>query len=206
MKDPVTASRKLMLLPEYVWKDEGTELVPNSVLAAVDFRIHSLLRDIEQFKVDKFMTTDFGKVSLEANLIVKLAEPRVLSYGAKGKPIFTWYKITAKGERYRVPKTWSSQLKRSGADEVVPHCEVATMDCPIFRNTYPPTYPLMQITVKLQGTRHSDRDAIIEQLDIVRKRLLAGDRQGYDHDDDFGYAFEFVEVSTGPSFFDESCG
>lgn len=66
-------------------------------------------------------------------------------------------------------------------------------------------YPLKQVTIRLQGTRHSDNEAIIRQLDTVISRLRAGDISGYEHDDDFGYAFDFAS-SDGPSFFDSDCG
>lgn len=67
-------------------------------------------------------------------------------------------------------------------------------------------YPLQQITIQLQGTRHSDRTAIVNQLENVLARLRAGEPQGEDHDDDFGYRFTSVERSPGPSFFDEPAG
>lgn len=64
-------------------------------------------------------------------------------------------------------------------------------------------YPLQQVTIKLQGTRHSDRAGIIKQLETVVQRLNAGDVTGQAHDDDFGYLFEYIEESPGPSFFDD---
>lgn len=64
-------------------------------------------------------------------------------------------------------------------------------------------YPLQQVKIRLQGTRHSDKDAIIRQLETVIARLKAGDSSGQDHDDDFGYTFDYVAASSGPSFFDE---
>ncbi|MGE8063856.1 hypothetical protein [Pseudomonas sp. NPDC089569] len=63
-------------------------------------------------------------------------------------------------------------------------------------------YPLQQLTIKLQGTRHTTPKSIIAQLGTVTKRLNAGDSDGQAHDDDFGYHFEFVKASPGPSFFD----
>ncbi len=36
-------------------------------------------------------------------------------------------------------------------------------------------YPLQQVTVYLQGTRHSKRDNIIEQLETVLVRLRNGE-------------------------------
>lgn len=65
-------------------------------------------------------------------------------------------------------------------------------------------YPLQQVTIRLQGTRHSDKAAIVAQLETVIARLRDGDISGHDHDDDFGYAFEYVQAAPGPSFFDES--
>ena len=67
-------------------------------------------------------------------------------------------------------------------------------------------YPLKQITVLLQGTRHSEREHVIGQLHTVGARLLAGDMAGTEHDDDFGYSFKVEHVSQGPSFFDGDAG
>lgn len=67
-------------------------------------------------------------------------------------------------------------------------------------------YPLQQITIKLQGTRHSDKNVIISQLETVLARLKAGDISGHDHGDDFGYAFDYVGEVSGPSFFVEPAG
>lgn len=67
-------------------------------------------------------------------------------------------------------------------------------------------YPLQQITVQLQGTRHSNRQAIIEQLEVILARLKSGDQQGEAHDDDFGYRFVVEAESAGPSFFDQPAG
>lgn len=62
-------------------------------------------------------------------------------------------------------------------------------------------YPLQQITIRLQGTRHSTKESIIGQLDEVSKRLLEGDMSGECHDDDFGYRFKVDPRSDGPTFF-----
>ena len=67
-------------------------------------------------------------------------------------------------------------------------------------------YPLNQLTIKLQGTRHSSPESITALLGIVTKRLAAGVTTGYDYDDDFGYHFELVKESPGPSFFDGPSG
>lgn len=67
-------------------------------------------------------------------------------------------------------------------------------------------YPLQQITVLLQGTRHSERGHVIGQLQLVVARLEAGDMAGTEHDDDFGYSFKVEPASQGPSFFDGAAG
>jgi hypothetical protein len=64
-------------------------------------------------------------------------------------------------------------------------------------------YPLQQITVQVQGTRHSDRNAMIDQLEEVIERLKRGDMKGVSHDDDFGYRFNLEPTTYAPSFFDE---
>lgn len=60
-------------------------------------------------------------------------------------------------------------------------------------------YPLQQITIQVQGTRHSHK--LIEELEIALSRIKAGDLFGYEHDDDFGYRFQVIKESQGPSFF-----
>jgi len=62
-------------------------------------------------------------------------------------------------------------------------------------------YPLQQITIKLQGTRHSDRTAIMRQLEKVVAPLKAAEVMGEENADDFGYVFEVNGTNTGPSFF-----
>lgn len=62
-------------------------------------------------------------------------------------------------------------------------------------------YPLQKITIQLQGTRHNERKAVINQLEIVLNRLQSGDLFGESHDDDYGYRF-FTEPESGNSFFD----
>ncbi|AMR78055.1 hypothetical protein [Cupriavidus nantongensis] len=66
-------------------------------------------------------------------------------------------------------------------------------------------YPLQQISIFLQGTRHSDRASLVDQLQTVATRLQAGDMAGTEHDDDFGYSFKVDLASKGPSFFDGPC-
>lgn len=65
-------------------------------------------------------------------------------------------------------------------------------------------YPLQQLTIKVQGTRHSDRVDLIKQLEKVLARVKAGDMDGREFDDDFGYTFEYDLASPGPSFLDET--
>lgn len=67
-------------------------------------------------------------------------------------------------------------------------------------------YPLQQITVKLQGTWHSSREVVIDQLETVLARRKGGDLAGSSHDDDFGYWFEVQSAAQRPSFFDEPAG
>ena len=50
-------------------------------------------------------------------------------------------------------------------------------------------YPLNLLSIQAQGTQHASRPSIIKQLEIALERLKAGDVQGEDHDDDFGYRF-----------------
>lgn len=67
-------------------------------------------------------------------------------------------------------------------------------------------YPLRQVTVQAQGTKHCDREAVIRQLELAIARLRSGDMSGVSHDDDFGFRFSEDRASNGPSFFVESCG
>ena len=62
-------------------------------------------------------------------------------------------------------------------------------------------YPLKQLLIKVQGTRHHEKHALIGQLEDVIERLKKGDVIGHDHDDDFGYSFEYKEEATEPTFF-----
>ncbi len=67
-------------------------------------------------------------------------------------------------------------------------------------------YPLQQITIQLQGTRHSSREAVLAQLDDITARLRGGDLAGEESDDDFGYKFEVKPAANGPSLFgDDPC-
>lgn len=56
-------------------------------------------------------------------------------------------------------------------------------------------YPLRQITVQIQGTRHSDRAAVNEPLETVIARLRAGDQRGSECDD-FGSASRLQSPSA----------
>lgn len=67
-------------------------------------------------------------------------------------------------------------------------------------------YPLQQVRIELQGTRLSDRQAIIGQLETVLARLRAGDHDGSEHDDDFGYRFTVTSAATASAFGSESAG
>ena len=68
-------------------------------------------------------------------------------------------------------------------------------------------YPLQQVTILLQGTRYSEREYIISQLEIILTRLKNGENTGFEHDDDFGYSFQYDAAAVGKSsFFDEAAG
>lgn len=67
-------------------------------------------------------------------------------------------------------------------------------------------YPLQQVTVLAQGTRHSERADLIAQLEAAIARLKAGEDHGHEHDDDFGYSFVKRDASEGPSFFEAQSG
>lgn len=54
-------------------------------------------------------------------------------------------------------------------------------------------YPLKLITVQAQGTRHTERSALIGALEDALDRLRAGDIAGEHSDDDYGYRFEVAE-------------
>lgn len=92
-------------------------------------------------------------------------------------------------------------------DSTVRFIEVGQPDV----STVPPAwvvhaYPLQQVRIELQGTRHSDRLAIIEQLETVLARLRAGEHEGSEHDDDFGYRFSVTSAATASVFGSEPAG
>lgn len=66
-------------------------------------------------------------------------------------------------------------------------------------------YPLQQITITLQGTKRSDKADILSLLETVSARLKNGDSDGYSHDDDFGYSFQYRH-DVEKSAFKEPCG
>jgi hypothetical protein len=67
-------------------------------------------------------------------------------------------------------------------------------------------YPLQHFRIDLQGTRHSSRQSIIEQLEDVLARLRAGENEGTEHDDDFGYRFSVTPSATESVFGGEPSG
>ena len=67
-------------------------------------------------------------------------------------------------------------------------------------------YPLQQIMIQLQGTRHSSRADLVDQLETVPARLKKGELEGTSHDDEFGYRFQVQTAAPGPSFFDDPVG
>lgn len=50
-------------------------------------------------------------------------------------------------------------------------------------------YPLQLITIELQGTRHSEKEHILSQLEEIVERIKSGHEYGEKSDDDFGYKF-----------------
>ncbi|EJT0823836.1 TPA: hypothetical protein PBR04_005529, partial [Escherichia coli] len=53
----------------------------------------------------------------------------------------------------------------------------------------------------------SEREDIISQLEIILSRLKNGENTGFEHDDDFGYSFQYDAAAVGKSsFFDEAAG
>lgn len=65
-------------------------------------------------------------------------------------------------------------------------------------------HPLKQITIDLQGTRHSEVDHMVKQLQEAAERIKRGETQGESSDDDFGYKFSVNSSSNKPSLFDQS--
>lgn len=61
-------------------------------------------------------------------------------------------------------------------------------------------YPLKRVTIDLQATRHTNRAALAAQLVEVAERLKAGDSEGEDHDDDYGYRFIVIEQTEESLF------
>lgn len=62
-------------------------------------------------------------------------------------------------------------------------------------------YPLKRITIEVQGTRHSDPENMLLQVEEVVGKIRAGDLQGEAADDDFGYKFSVALRSDNPSIF-----
>jgi hypothetical protein len=55
-------------------------------------------------------------------------------------------------------------------------------------------HPLQMLSIQAQGTRHTSREEMIAQLETALARLKAGDVEGEESDDDFGY--RFVEAKS----------
>lgn len=67
-------------------------------------------------------------------------------------------------------------------------------------------YPLKQLTIELQGTRHASRSDLLRTMQVVIARLEDGHVSGCSHDDDFGYRFEYDQATERPSIFNEAVG
>ena len=66
-------------------------------------------------------------------------------------------------------------------------------------------YPLKRITVSVQCTRHGNKESLITLLEAAIERIKAGQEEGTEHDDDFGYRFLFHDDSHH-SIFSEPAG
>lgn len=62
-------------------------------------------------------------------------------------------------------------------------------------------HPLKQIIIKIQGTRHSEPESMLQQVEEIVGRIKRGDVQGESSDDDFGYEFSVDLRSNNPSIF-----
>lgn len=61
-------------------------------------------------------------------------------------------------------------------------------------------YPLKLITVQVQGTRHCNFKEMANQLRKVADLIDAGQLDGSDDDDDFGYRFVIEDGKTESIF------
>lgn len=61
-------------------------------------------------------------------------------------------------------------------------------------------YPLKRIAVQVQGTRHSDLKDMANQLRQVADLIDAGQLDGWEDDDDFGYRFAVEDGKTESIF------
>lgn len=72
-------------------------------------------------------------------------------------------------------------------------------------NWHANAYPLHRLVVCAQGTRHANREELIQKLEEVIKRVRAGDMCVCDHDDDAGFYFEYrTDVTEGTVFAEPS--
>ena len=62
-------------------------------------------------------------------------------------------------------------------------------------------HPLKQITIRLQGTRHSEPEIMLQHMEEVVGRIKGGEVRGESSDDDFGYEFSVELRSNKPSIF-----
>lgn len=63
-------------------------------------------------------------------------------------------------------------------------------------------HPLKRLTIEVQGTRHSDKKAMLALVNEVSALLASGEVSGRKDDDDFGYIFEYTPETNQPSIFD----
>lgn len=98
-----------------------------------------------------------------------------------------------KREQYRAQKDQELRDKylteHSTNPESYPKIENSVLQVAAPQTWEEHAYPLQLITIELQGTRHSEREHILSQLQEIEERIKSGDEHGEKSDDDFGYKF-----------------
>lgn len=61
-------------------------------------------------------------------------------------------------------------------------------------------YPLKQVTIELQGTKHSDLISVSKQLLTIMEKIQKGELSGEEEDDDFGFRFSVQNEATSSIF------
>lgn len=133
-----------------------------------------------------------------ARLRLSWGEP--LTIGAVGGGRVAWFSGDSELAKY----VRTMQMQAAGLEGLPPVVGSPASDAAPSPAWSSHAYPLQHVQIDLQGTRHSSRDDVIEQLETVLTRLRDGDDEGEAHDDDFGYRFRY-EKATSSSVFAKSC-